>query len=112
MVRHRLCWAAQLIFQAQKTDGKYPQVQYYSYPEDIDALRESIVAKNYPVSGTAVRFYGMKEFELTDPDGHMVRIAVETEAESAVSAPPVSALRRPWPDWPGPASVERGRVCP
>jgi uncharacterized glyoxalase superfamily protein PhnB len=63
----------------KKTDGKYPQVQYYLYPEEIVAMRDSIIAKNYPVSDLAVRFYGMKEFELTDPDGHMIIFGQETD---------------------------------
>lgn len=64
--------------EARKTQGKYPQALYYFYPEDVEALRESIIAKNYPVSDLVVRIYGMKEFELTDPDGHMLVFGQET----------------------------------
>ena len=71
--------SASYLPEPKKTDGKYPQVQYYLYPEDVVAMRESILAKNYPVSDLAVWFYGMKEFELTDPDGHMIVFGQETD---------------------------------
>ena len=74
--------SATYLPEPKKTDGKYPQVQYYFYPEDVEALRESITEKNYPVTELAVRFYGMKEFELTDPDGHMLIFGQETDASS------------------------------
>ena len=71
--------SATYLPEPKKTDGKYPQVQYYFYSEDVEALRRAIAEKNYPVSELAVRFYGMKEFELTDPDGHMLIFGQETD---------------------------------
>jgi len=62
----------------KKTDGKYPQAVYYFYPEDVAALRDSIIAKGGEVSELQVRFYGMKEFEMLDPDGHMLLFGQET----------------------------------
>ena len=63
----------------KKTDGKYPQAVYYFYPEDVVALRDSIIAKNGEVSELQVRFYGMKEFEMLDPDGHMLLFGQDTD---------------------------------
>ncbi len=63
----------------KKTDGKYPQAVYYFYPEDVAALRDSIIAKNEEVSELQVRFYGMKEFEMLDPDGHMLLFGQDTD---------------------------------
>ena len=62
----------------KKTDGKYPQSVYYFYPEDVVALRDSIIAKGGEVSELQVRFYGMKEFEMLDPDGHMLLFGQDT----------------------------------
>jgi len=67
----------------KKTDGKYPQAVYYFYPEDVAALRDSIIAKNEEVSELQVRFYGMKEFEMLDPDGHMLLFGQDTDETPA-----------------------------
>ncbi len=73
-----LCSAVRPISPSQRTDGKYPQAVYYFYPEDVVALRDSIIAKNEEVSELQVRFYGMKEFEMLDPDGHMLLFGQDT----------------------------------
>ena len=64
-----------------KVDGKYPQVLFYFYPEDVVALRESILQKGHKVSELFVRFYGMKEFEMLDPSGHILLFGQETDEE-------------------------------
>lgn len=64
-----------------KVDGRYPQTVYYFYPEDVVALRESIVAKGYDATGLAVRFYGMKEFEMLDPSGHLLVFGQDTHEQ-------------------------------
>lgn len=64
-----------------KVDDRYPQVVFYFYPEDVVALRESILAKGYKASELAVRFYGMKEFEMVDPSGHVLLFGQETDEE-------------------------------
>jgi len=43
------------------------------------ALRDSIIAKNEEVSELRVRFYGMKEFEMPNPDGHMLLFGQDTD---------------------------------
>ncbi len=63
----------------KKTDGKHPQAVYYFYPEDVVALRDSIIVKNEEVSELQVRFYKMKEFEMLDPDGHMLLFGQDTD---------------------------------
>ena len=67
-----------------KVDGTYPQVIFYLYPEDVMALRESIVAKGYPAGDLRVTFYGMKEFELIDPSGHCLLFGQETSEECTI----------------------------
>lgn len=63
----------------RKVDGTYPQAVYYFYPEDVVKLRDSIVEKGYTVSELSVRFYGMKEFEMTDPSGHILVFGQDTD---------------------------------
>ena len=64
---------------AKENRRKYPQAVYYFYPEDVVALRDSVIAKNKEVSELQVRFYGMKEFEMLDPDGHMLLFGQDTD---------------------------------
>lgn len=42
---------------------------FYFYPEDVTALHAAWSAKGLPVTELRVTIYGMKEFELRDPDG-------------------------------------------
>lgn len=42
---------------------------FYFYPEDVAALHAAWQAKGLPVTDLRVTIYGMKEFELRDPDG-------------------------------------------
>jgi uncharacterized glyoxalase superfamily protein PhnB len=51
----------------------------YSYPEDVAALHAEIKHKGFQVSDLRVTFYGMKEFELRDPDGHILWFGQETD---------------------------------
>lgn len=53
-----------------KIDGQHQQALHYFYPEDLSALREKLIADGWPVSDFKDRFYGMREFETTDPSGH------------------------------------------
>ncbi len=62
---------------SRKTDGKYPQAVYYFYPENVSALHASVVEKGWQASELSVRFYGMKEFEIIDPDGHILLFGQE-----------------------------------
>ena len=67
-----------------KVDGQYSQAIYYFYPEDVVALRDSIVGKGHAVSDLRVSFYGMKEFDMLDPSGHILWFGQETDETSTV----------------------------
>ncbi|MGE5510863.1 MAG: bleomycin resistance protein [Bacteroidota bacterium] len=43
---------------------------YYCYPDDVAALHLAWKQKGLPVTDLRVTVYGMKEFELRDPDGY------------------------------------------
>ena len=64
-----------------KVDGKYPQVVFYFYPEDVVSLRDSILAKGHRVGDLRVTFYGMKEFDMVDPSGHYLWFGQDTDED-------------------------------
>jgi catechol 2,3-dioxygenase-like lactoylglutathione lyase family enzyme len=43
---------------------------FYFYPEDVRALHAGWKVRGLPVSDLRVTDYGMREFELRDPDGY------------------------------------------
>ena len=44
----------------------------YFYPEDLDGLIAHLDACGQPYKGPEVTFYGMREVEVTDPDGNVL----------------------------------------
>ena len=63
----------------QKVDGRYSQAMFYFYPENVEQLHADVRAKGYETTDLVVRFYGMKEFEMLDPSGHVVVFGQETD---------------------------------
>jgi len=55
-----------------KVEGRYFQAQYYFYSDDIDSLRERVVEAGHEPTGIVEQPYGMREFEMADPDGHLL----------------------------------------
>jgi hypothetical protein len=51
----------------------------YFYPEDVESLDASVRAAGCETSELVVRFYGMKEFEMLDPSGHVLVFGQETD---------------------------------
>lgn len=64
-----------------KVDGRYPQLVLYFYPDDVVELHQAVRDAGYEASDLVVRFYGMKEFELIDPSGHMLVFGQESDDE-------------------------------
>ncbi len=64
---------------AKKTEGRFPQAVFYFYPDDVVQLHKSVRTKGYEISDLVVRFYGMKEFEMLDLDGHVLTFGQKTE---------------------------------
>ena len=60
------------IPEGTKVDGRFPQSHYYFYVADAEGLRQSIVDKGWEATECVDRFYDIKEFELVDPDGHVL----------------------------------------
>lgn len=67
---------------AAETDALSPQAKdfqvYYFYPEDVIALHEAWARDGLPVTDLRVTGYGMKEFELRDPDNYWLWFGQET----------------------------------
>lgn len=64
---------------AQKVDGGYPQSNYYFYVEDAEALRQAVVERGWQATACVKRFYGLLEFEVIDPDGHVLLFGEDLE---------------------------------
>lgn len=67
------------IPRAPKVEGRYPQAAYYFYVGDVDALRESVVRAGWPATECVNRFYGLREFEVVDPEGHVLLFGRDIE---------------------------------
>jgi uncharacterized glyoxalase superfamily protein PhnB len=55
---------------------------FYFYPDDVARLYSQVVARGYKPTPLEVTRYGMREFSLPDPDGHMLSFG-EDEQEFA-----------------------------
>ena len=60
------------IPRVSRVEGRYPQSMYYFYVEDVDALRRAVVEAGWPATECVDRFYGLREFEVVDPEGHVL----------------------------------------
>jgi len=67
-----------------RIDGRHHTCIHYFYPEDVRALREAVIARGGAASELQERFYGMLEFEMTDPSGHIL-VFGQHASESAQS---------------------------
>ena len=62
------------------TNTTWPVI-FYFYPDDVARLYAQVVARGYRPTPLKVTIYGMREFSLTDPDGHMLSFG-QDEIES------------------------------
>ncbi|MBY5933045.1 VOC family protein [Tateyamaria omphalii] len=53
-------------------DAAYDGWRVYLYPQDLDAQLAHIAATGTAVSGPTVTEYGMREVQVTDPDGNVI----------------------------------------
>ncbi len=58
---------------------------YYFYPDDVAALHAAWKAKGLSVTDLRVTEYGMKEFELRDPDGYWLWFGQSTDKPATVT---------------------------
>ena len=69
---------------APRIDGRHPQALHYVYVDDVAALHRSVTETGWPATDLVVRFYGMQEFETTDPAGHVLVFGEDTDETPAV----------------------------
>ena len=60
-------------------DTGWPVI-FYFYPDDVTALYEHVVAGGASPTALEVTHYGMREFSLADPDGHMLSFGEDADA--------------------------------
>lgn len=60
------------IPRAPKVEGRYTQAVHYFYVEDVAALRRAVMDAGWPATECVDRFYGLREFEVVDPEGHVL----------------------------------------
>ena len=53
------------------TDVSWPAI-YYFYPDDVEALHAAVIEQGFEPTALMTTHYGMREFSLRDPDGHML----------------------------------------
>ena len=57
---------------AAKVDGSYPQSNYYFYIDNAEGLRQAVLDRGWQATACVKRFYGLLEFEVVDPEGHVL----------------------------------------
>lgn len=62
-----------------KVNDRYYQSQYYFYTDALEELHEQIKGKGVEATGIIEQFYNMREFELVDPDGHILIFGQDME---------------------------------
>jgi catechol 2,3-dioxygenase-like lactoylglutathione lyase family enzyme len=55
-----------------KVQDRYFQAQYYFYTDDIEGLHKRVEKAGLEPTGIIEQPYGMREFEMPDPDGHLL----------------------------------------
>ena len=76
--------------EAPRVDGRYPQAACYLYVDDVAALRRRVVEADWPATDCVDRFYGLREFEVVDPEGHVLLLGQDIEVTDPPTGPPSS----------------------
>lgn len=53
---------------------------FYFYPENVRELHSSLIEKGYNPTDVLETIYGMREFSIQDPDGHMLSFGEDVSA--------------------------------
>lgn len=74
--------------EAPRVDGRYPQAACYLYVDDVAALRRRVARAGWPATQCVDRFYGLREFEVVDPEGHVLLFGQDIEVTDPPTGPP------------------------
>lgn len=66
---------------------RYPQSAYYLYVDDVSALRRRVVDADWPATECVDRFYGLREFEVVDPEGHVLLFGQDLKDLEGLDSP-------------------------
>lgn len=56
---------------------------FYFYPDDVARLYAQVIAAGYNPTPLKDTVYGMREFSLQDPDGHLLSFGADIDEEQA-----------------------------
>lgn len=59
-------------------DTSWPTI-FYFYPDDVTELYKHVIENGYRATSLEVTFYGMKEFSMQDPDGHLLTFGQDSD---------------------------------
>ena len=82
---HLMLASPTYIPRGEHVDGRFPQSLYYFYVDDLEALHERATAHGAAPTEIVQRFYDRREFELVDPDGHVLVFSDDSPADEAKS---------------------------
>jgi uncharacterized glyoxalase superfamily protein PhnB len=60
------------------SDASWPAI-FYFYPDDVTTLHAHVSREGYKPTPLHVTLYGMKEFSLQDPDGHVLSFGQDSD---------------------------------
>ena len=63
-------------------DTDWPVI-FYFYPDDVMRLYAQVLAEGYKPTAMRVTHYGMREFSLVDPDGHVLSFGQDADQAAA-----------------------------
>lgn len=58
---------------------------FYFYPDDVVRLYAHVLAEGFEPSALRITHYGMHEFSLVDPDGHVLSFGQDARASNAAA---------------------------
>ncbi|MEO1008280.1 MAG: VOC family protein [Planctomycetota bacterium] len=71
--------------EAPTMEGRYPQSLYYFFADDLEAIRRRLLGAGHAPGEITTRSYGMEEFEVVDPDGHMLIFGRDAPASGSTA---------------------------
>ena len=64
------------------SDTDWPVI-FYFYPDDVVRLYAHVLAEGFEPTALTVTHYGMREFSLVDPDGHVLSFGQDADSSAA-----------------------------
>ncbi len=84
---HLMLASPTYVPEGKRVDGRFPQSMYYFYVDEIEALHERVTKAGQSPTPIEQRFYDQKEFELVDPDGHVLVFGQHSPSEDSKTSP-------------------------